>query len=167
MSKFICTTQVTASPDAGEDITISMSEQSMLNHLETALAAKNIRLTFLRKLVYLIIYRSKNKGITAYQILDFIKINKPKAAPITIYRSLSFLLHNKLIVKLGRKNKYYIRKETKYSEVSIYMICSNCGLVEKITDFNFKIILEDIMLQRGYIPNDDFIEIIIICPKCQ
>ncbi|TKI02859.1 Fur family transcriptional regulator [Martelella alba] len=152
---------------ANTGVSISESERSMLDQLEPIQSGQCFRFTPLRQLVYLFVYRAKNQGISAYQILDMMKRHNPQAQPATIYRSLDFLLQTRLIIKIESKSKFIVREQGIKEETSIYLVCSDCGSVKKISDSTFKDILNKITSKSGYIIKNDHIEISVICPDCQ
>ncbi len=152
---------------ANTEIIISISERSMLDQLERVHRGQRFRFTLLRQLVYLFVYRAKNQGIGAYQILDMMKRHNPQAKPATIYRALDFLLQTRLIIKIESKSKFIVRTESINEEISIYMVCSDCGSVKEIFDSNFKYFLKEITDKSGYVIKNHHIEISVICPNCQ
>lgn len=160
-------TMIRAFPHANNGVIISASERSMLDQLESIQDELGFRFTLLRKLVYLFVYRAKDQGISAYQILDMMKLHHPQAQPATIYRSLDFLVQTRLIIKIESKSKFIARKESINEETSIYMVCSDCGSVKEISDSAFKDVLNKITDNSGYIIKNDHIEISVICPDCQ
>lgn len=156
-----------ACSNENSEIFISAAERSMLDQLKQVQTAQRFRFTPLRQLVFLFVYRAKNQGISAYQILDMMKHHNPQAQPATIYRSLDFLLHTRLIIKIESKSKFIVRGDNLNEETSIYMVCSNCGSVEKYTDNAFNDALNKITDTSGHLVKKDCIEIIVICPDCQ
>ncbi|POP47618.1 transcriptional repressor [Superficieibacter electus] len=148
-------------------VIISASERSMLDQLKPVQSGQRFRFTPLRQLVYLFVYRAKDQGIGAYQILDMMKRHNPQAQPATIYRSLNFLLETRLIIKIESKSKFIVKKESINEKTSIYMVCSDCGSVKEISDSTFKDILKKITDKSGYMIKNDHIEMSVICPHCQ
>lgn len=146
---------------------VSASERRMLEELEAARSSQLFRFTPLRQLVYLFVYRGKNKGIGAYQILNMMKSYNPQAKPATVYRSLDFLLQTRLIIKIESKSKFIVRNECNNEEMNIYMVCSNCGSVNEYADNAFKDTLNKLANKSGCLIENDYIEISVICPKCQ
>lgn len=149
------------------DVIISISERSMLDQIESVYSCQRLRFTHLRQLVYLFIYRANNQGISAYQILDIMKYHNPQAQPATIYRAINFLLQTKLIIKIESKSKFIVRQVSTNEEISIYMVCTDCGSVKEIFDSEIKYFLTKIVHKSGYIINNDHIEISVTCPNCQ
>lgn len=134
--------------------------------LRELIESKEVRITPLRERVYHFVRHSRDKGISAYQILDLMKKYNPKAKPATIYRSLDYLQKAGIIVKIESCSKFVKKKHLSSEIVTLFMICSNCGSIIQHTEKNIHTHIDNMVKKYGCIVQKKDIEVKVICPDC-
>jgi len=104
------------------------------NHLQDAeelLAARGVRFTEQRKLVYRIISKSR-KPITAYEVLAKMEKDVENVKPPQAYRAIDFLIAQGLIHKIESLNSFVSCHAGHHHTGSQFMVCDTCHMVEEV-----------------------------------
>ncbi|MCM7487410.1 Fur family transcriptional regulator [Enterobacter kobei] len=144
--------------------TLSSADCSGLREL---MASKKVRITPLRERVYNFVSHAKEKGISAYQILELMKKYNPNAKPATVYRSLDYLQQAGVIVKIEYCSKFIKKNNLSPDVVTIFLICSNCGIIIQHTDKLIHTYIEEKAIDYGCAVQKKDIEVKVICPECR
>lgn len=123
------------------------------------------QLTAARKMVLLIVSRSKN-GIKAYDILAVIRSMFPKTAPTAVYRSLSFLISMGLITCINTSKTYKISFTCEKNTTEIILVCPKCKKQSRIVDKKLIDIIKSFTQKQQLVANPKTIEIVSVCYKC-
>lgn len=130
-------------------------------------AAKNIRFTKLRQMVYEEIAATYN-SIGAYDILAKMAEKGTRVAPISVYRAIDALLEAGVIHRLESKNAFFAcrRLDHRTGRRPLFLSCEKCGAVGEVDG-------QDIFDRIGqaadsveFKPRVKFVEVQGMCPRC-
>lgn len=109
----------------------------ILDHAERQCKSHGARLTDKRKHVLTGLLQSKEKALSAYELIDICKEQYGESLPaMSMYRILDFLREERLIHKLDSANKFvacaHITCDHEHS-VQQFLICEKCQKVKEIS----------------------------------
>ncbi len=139
--------------------------QNALESAEKICAAKNLRLTQLRKKVLELVWASHGP-VKAYDILDLLGTDKSPAKPPTVYRSLDFLTENGLVHKLNSLNAYVGCSHPTESHACYFLICNLCHEVKECCNRQLDKAIDTTTHSNKFKPNRITLEIEGICEHC-
>jgi Fur family transcriptional regulator, zinc uptake regulator len=132
---------------------------------EKVCAAKQVRLTPLRRRILEIVWR-RHEPIGAYEILAQLLKDRHKAAPPTVYRALGFLREAGLVHRLDTLNAFLGCDRPEDEHAGQFLVCSRCRRVAEIADFVLDRTLRKRASSLGFRVEASVIEIKATCARC-
>ena len=138
---------------------------TVLNEVETACRAKNLKLTAVRRRV-LEILLEEHRALGAYDILKRLSKEGLGSQPPVAYRALDFLIAHGFAHKLQQKNAFIACHHPDDLHHPAFMICSDCGHVaEEVLSHGSKA-LKEAATRMGFSIHHTNIEVEGICKSC-
>lgn len=105
---------------------------SLIERAEAAFAAKDLRLTELRRQVLGEIAAS-HRAIGAYEILDRLARKGTRLAPISVYRALDALQQAGVVHRLESRNAYFAcHSGHGHGSAQVVLSCRQCGEIAEV-----------------------------------
>ena len=136
-----------------------------LEHAEAICRAKSVRLTDIRRQIFILICQEKG-FVKAYDLLDRIKDSDYSAKPPTVYRALDFLLEHRLIHKLNSVNAFVSCTHPTDKHQCYFLICSQCHMIKECCDSSIEQMIQEISSESQFQPQHTTIEIEGLCQNC-
>lgn len=135
---------------------------------EQEFAAKNLRFTKLRQMVYEEIAATYT-SIGAYDILAKLGEKGTRVAPISIYRAIDALLEAGVIHRLESKNAFFAcrRLDHRTGRRPIFLSCEKCGAVGEVDGQDIFDMISKSADSVSFKPRVKFVEVQGLCPRCQ
>ncbi|MBK0003909.1 transcriptional repressor [Erwinia sp. S63] len=149
------------------DIHLSGVEKIEINSLINKLRHSKLKFTLKRQIIFILILRSGSQGITAYEILDFLRLKKENTKPTSVYRVLDYLIETGLAVKLQSQSKFIVRRFQSNKILSIFTVCSECGMIEELTDNFCQLSITHLLSGLGHQLTCNAVELNVICKNCK
>ncbi|GEN64005.1 transcriptional repressor [Acetobacter oeni] len=159
----------TLAPDRFSDRT-----EMLLNRADRLCAAKNLKLTALRRQI-LGIMLSSDQPLGAYDLLERLQTSQPGAAPPTVYRTLDFLLDTGLIHKIERLSSFVPcthaldhdhTREGDGVHATQFLICNACSHVTELEEPTILSAILEASRNVGFKVRQSTIEIEGLCATC-
>ncbi|WP_428775235.1 zinc uptake transcriptional repressor Zur [Vibrio sp.] len=139
----------------------------LTEQIEQICAARGVRLTKQRKIVFTLICASQ-KACSAYELLEELQKTEPQAKPPTVYRALDFLLEQGFIHRVESTNSFIsccsCNANKHYSHL---LVCDKCGNVVEIQDDNLIALLSANAEKHGFELANHVIESHGLCQSCR
>lgn len=131
-------------------------------------AAKNLRFTKLRQMVYEEI-ASTYSSIGAYEILARLADKGTRVAPISIYRAIDALLEAGVIHRLESKNAFFAcrRLDHRTGRRPLFLSCEKCGAVGEVDGQHIFDLISEAAIGANFTPRVKFVEVQGLCPRCK
>ena len=131
-------------------------------------AAKNLRFTKLRQMVYEEI-ASTYTSVGAYEILARLADKGTRVAPISIYRAIDALLEAGVIHRLESKNAFFAcrRMDHRTGRRPIFLSCQVCGAVGEVDGQHIFDLISEAAVGADFTARVKFVEVQGICPRCK
>ena len=123
------------------------------------------RFTTLRKRVFELVWQ-QHKPIKAYDVLEKLQ-QGGRAAPPTVYRALDFLLELGLIHRIESLNAFVGCIKLGRQHEGQFLICSSCWAFAEIDCAQISESIRSSADSFGFEIQQQTIEIMGLCPKCQ
>ncbi|KXJ55869.1 MAG: Fur family transcriptional regulator [Neptuniibacter sp. Phe_28] len=127
---------------------------------------RNLRFTPIRELVLKTIWQS-HKPLGAYELLPSLAEAGFNSAPPTVYRALEFLQEQGLVHRIALLNAFIGCPHPSESHESSFLICNQCHNTVEIETADISKAVNTQAKQLGFIPKEQSIEVLGICPECQ
>lgn len=127
---------------------------------------RRARLTPLRRRVLELIWAS-HTAVGAYDLLDLMRDDGRRVAPLTVYRALDFLRENGLIHRVESLNAYVGCNAPGQRHRAQLLICRSCRSVAELENPELARVLADSARELGFVPEQQTIEVIGLCPCCK
>lgn len=130
-------------------------------------AAKNLRFTKLRQMVYEEI-ASTYASIGAYEILNRLADKGTRVAPISIYRAIDALLEAGVIHRLESKNAFFAcrRMDHRTGRRPLFLSCERCDAVGEVDGQHIFDLIGEAAVGAKFVPRVKFVEVQGLCPRC-
>lgn len=153
-----------AFPTPGHDHHPCMAEA--LERARAAFAAKQIRLTDLRRLVFEEIAASHG-AVGAYDVLDRLAKKGTRLAPISIYRALDALLEAGVVHRLESRNAYFAcHAAHRVGSAQVVLNCSSCGGVAEVPGESVFRAIETAAAKIDFRAGASIVEVTGLCGNC-
>ncbi|NHO33453.1 transcriptional repressor [Acetobacter fallax] len=148
--------------------------ERLLDRADRLCAAKNVKLTALRRQILGIMLTS-DQPLGAYDLLDRLQTSHPGAAPPTVYRTLDFLLETGLIHKIERLSSFVPCTHTLDHDHSHdsngihatqFLICGLCSHVTELEEPTILSAILEASQNVGFRVRQSTIEIEGVCASC-
>jgi len=139
--------------------------ETALADAESVCAARNARLTTLRRRVLEIVWQS-HQPLGAYAILDQLAGDGRRPAPPTVYRTLEFLLSHGLVHRVASLNAYVGCSHPGHVAQGQFLICTECETAVEIVDDKVAARIDERARSLGFVPAGYMIEVTGVCPDC-
>lgn len=83
------------------------------------------------------IFKEKNNGLKAYDVIDMLSKKKPSIKPNSVYRILNLLVKNNILHKIQSSNIFTICNNNfshTHNSKHIILTCSTCLKIEELDD---------------------------------
>ncbi len=102
---------------------------------------------------------------TAHEIYEQVHSAVPTINQATVYRALHFFCDLQLLVsaKIGGQTVYEIATPTPHH----HLVCRQCGRVEALADYHFHDLIEHIVTEHHFAPENNHLTILGLCAACQ
>jgi len=109
-----------------------------------------------------------DRPLSAYNILDALR-DKGIRAPLQVYRALAKLVERGAVHRIESVNGFVACQlhDCGCSEVSIFMLCTQCGRADEFTDASIDKILQALGDDRKFQTAHKVIEITGLCADCR
>ena len=146
----------------------SRSLAKAVERASEAFAAKNIRFTKLRQMVYEEIAATYS-SIGAYEILARMADKGTRVAPISIYRAIDALLEAGVIHRLESKNAFFAcrRMDHRTGRRPIFLSCERCNAVQEVDSEGIFDTIDRLARGASFQPRVKFVEVSGLCRACQ
>lgn len=130
-------------------------------------AAKNLRFTKLRQMVYEEI-AATYASIGAYEILNRLADKGTRVAPISIYRAIDALLEAGVIHRLESKNAFFAcrRMDHRTGRRPLFLSCEKCGAVGEVDGQHIFDLIGEAADGANFKARVKFVEVQGLCPRC-
>lgn len=112
------------------------------------------------------VLRSRDKPMTAYQILEELQAKEPDIAPPTVYRTLSALTEQGRAHRLESKKAFVPCRCSHAESVPVLAICGDCGSVEEHDGSGLLPQLSQLTDQNAFRADRHIVEIHGYCKGC-
>lgn len=137
-----------------------------LERVRIAFAAKQIRLTDLRRQVFEEIAAS-HAAVGAYDVQDRLSRKGIRLAPVSIYRALDALLEAGVVHRLESRNAFFAcHAHHTLGSVQIVLTCSRCGDVAEAGGDSVLKAIEAAATKAGFTPTASIVEVSGVCGNC-
>ena len=151
-------------PEHGHDHHPCMADA--LERVRTAFAAKQIRLTDLRRQVFEEIAAS-HAAIGAYHVQEKLAQKGTRLAPVSIYRALEALLEAGVVHRLESRNAYFAcHGHHGAGSVQVVLTCSRCADVAEVAGDGVLKAIDTAAATAGFKPTASIVEVAGICGNC-
>ncbi|HET7848122.1 MAG TPA: transcriptional repressor [Pseudolabrys sp.] len=138
-----------------------------IGHAETLCAARNERLTPLRRRVLEALLAS-HQPLGAYDLIERLGARTARPAPITIYRALDFLRQQGLAHRIESRNAFIACVHNhEGADPVVFMICERCGAVGEAASATVAETIRNASRDVGFTPKTPVIEITGVCAHCR
>ena len=153
-----------------------LTPEKINQRLQTAkqiCAAKQIRFTPLRHIVYQLILES-DKPLGAYDLIQSLQQNREKqagdkakmVAPPTIYRTLEFLLELGFIHQLTSINAFVPCCHPRDEHNAVFLLCNDCERVQEFSGLPVQEIVGYVKNEVGFQVEQSVMELKGLCQSC-
>ncbi len=140
--------------------------QEAISRATALCAARNVRLTTLRRRVLEILWQS-HVPLTAYAILAQLGDGARPAAPPTVYRALDFLLEQGLVHKVEHLNAYMGCPMPEHPHLAAIFLCEHCGCAAEIDSTGLAAEIEAAAAEQDFAIHRQTVEISGACSRCR
>lgn len=111
---------------------------------------------------------SSETPLSAYELIARLEERlQRKIAPLTVYRHLDFLIRIGLVHRIESKQAYLTCDHPEHSHESQYLLCSECGKADEIESKQLWTLLNGLLVEKGFKPNNSVVEVTGVCSDCQ
>lgn len=137
-----------------------------LDKAQVAFAAKQLRLTDLRRQVLLEIAGS-HTAIGAYELLDRLARKGTRLAPISIYRALEALVQAGVVHRLESRNAYFACHTSHRSGTAhVVLTCAKCNSVAEVAGEAVFAAIEAAAGKADFHASGSIVEVFGQCGNC-
>lgn len=112
------------------------------------------------------VLRSRDRPMTAYQIIERLQAQEPDIAPPTVYRTLAALTDQGLAHRLESLKAFVPCRCDHNDSTPVLAICADCGSVEEHDGDVLTPVLTTIVSSTGFEPRRHVIEVHGRCADC-
>jgi Fur family zinc uptake transcriptional regulator len=142
------------------------SQEAALTLADEYCRERGEKLTPIRRKVLELLLNS-GRATKAYSLLDEMRQIHPGSAPPTVYRALDFLLSAGLVHRIESINAFTVCHDLTQCQHGILVVCQQCGSVTELHQPKLRQALVAQILDAGYRPASDEIELKGLCAACQ
>lgn len=151
-------------PEPGHDHHPCMAEA--LERVRTAFAARQIRMTDLRRQVFEEIAAS-HAAVGAYDVQERLAKKGTRLAPVSIYRALEALLEAGVVHRLESRNAYFAcHGHHGAGSVQVVLTCTRCGDVAEVGGDSVLKAIEAAAAKAAFKPAASIVEVSGVCGNC-
>ncbi len=151
-------------PEHGHDHHPCMEDA--LERVRVAFAAKQIRLTDLRRLVFEEIAGS-HAAVGAYDVQERLAKKGTRLAPVSIYRALDALLEAGVVHRLESRNAYFAcHGDHGAGAVQVVLTCQHCGDVAEVAGDTVLKAIDAAAAKAHFKPSASIVEVSGVCGNC-
>ena len=153
------------SSDLGHDHQQCM--QSALERAQVAFEAKGLKLTELRRRVFVEIAGSHH-AVGAYDVLERLAKTGDRLAPISVYRAIDALLAAGCVHRLESRNAYFAcHIDGQHDRKPVVLACGTCEHVTELAGDEVLDALERLLASSQFAAQQTIIEVAGTCAGCQ
>jgi Fur family zinc uptake transcriptional regulator len=112
------------------------------------------------------ILQSVAQPVSAYWLIDELRTDGKSVAPPTVYRALSFLQSARMVHRVESLNAFVACKCPEHAHHGQFLICTECGHTEEITDQVITELVQASAAARGFVPTVQVVELNGTCRTC-
>lgn len=112
------------------------------------------------------VLRSRDRPMTAYQIIEGLQVDEPDIAPPTVYRTLAALTDQGRAHRLESLKAFVPCRCNHDDSTPVLAICGACGTVEEHDGEDLTPILTTLVGSTGFVPQRHVIEVHGLCRGC-
>lgn len=127
--------------------------------------AESRPLTRLRQAV-LDILEQTQEPLTAYALLESLQAQRP-ATPAGVYRSLDYLVAHGLAHRIASRKAFVACRAAAHPHITEFLMCRACGQVIEIASGPLAAMVNDQIVQSGFIVETGTLELSGLCHSCQ
>ncbi len=132
---------------------------------QTLLAAKNIKLTSLRRKILELIWQN-HQPVKAYDLIEKLQAENISTKPITLYRILDVFLNHDLLHKVESENSYVGCSNPESKHNCYFFICTKCNKIKESFDEKVLQAIYDNCAMENFYPSKIILEIKGLCLEC-
>jgi len=137
-----------------------------LKEAQSLCNTRGLRFTAIRELVLKTIWQS-HKPLGAYELLPTLAASGFNSAPPTVYRALEFLQEQGFVHRIALLNAYIGCPHPDENHQGFFLICRKCNNTVELETQGIKSAIETQAEQFDFIPEQQSIEVLGLCPGCQ
>jgi Fur family zinc uptake transcriptional regulator len=124
-----------------------------------------VGLTETRRKVFELVVKA-GQPVGAYRLLEAMQDKGTRVMPPTVYRALNFLQDKGLVHRIESLNAFVACTRSGHVHEGQFLICSQCGRTEELTDERISSMLRDRAKSHGFKLTRQTIELKGLCPNC-
>jgi Fur family zinc uptake transcriptional regulator len=124
-----------------------------------------IGLTDTRRKVFDLVVKA-GQPVGAYRLLEAMQAKGTRVMPPTVYRALNFLQGKGLVHRIESLNAFVACTHSGHAHEGQFLICSECGKTEELTDESVSALLRDRAQSHGFTLTRQTIELKGLCASC-
>ena len=144
-----------------------MADATTVNPNENDLTASahGVGLTETRRKVFELVVKA-GQPVGAYRLLEAMQNKGTRVMPPTVYRALNFLQDKGLVHRIESLNAFIACTRSGHEHEGQFLICSECGRTEELTDERIASMLRDRAKSHGFKLMRQTIELKGLCANC-
>ncbi len=104
--------------------------------------------------------------VSAYWLIEELRTQGTSVVPPTVYRALNFLKRSGLAHRVESLNAFVACAHPGHDHQEQFLICSDCGFAEELSDVAVSDLLHGKAVARGFRPEQQIVEIAGVCRDC-
>jgi Fur family zinc uptake transcriptional regulator len=104
--------------------------------------------------------------VSAYWLIDELRTTGKSVAPPTVYRALNFLQSAQMVHRVESLNAFVACKCPEHAHYGQFLICTECGHTQEITDQAITEVVQACATARGFVPTMQIVELNGTCRNC-
>lgn len=141
---------------------------NLVEELKDKLKDEGYKLTTQRKIIYDVFLNHNDRHLSPEEVYEFVRDEHPEIGLATVYRTLQLFEDIKFINKFNFNDgcSRYELAEDDCKSHHYHLICTKCGKIVEIVDFDIDEIREILMKESEYAVEDYSIKFFGICEDC-
>jgi Fur family zinc uptake transcriptional regulator len=139
--------------------------ENAINNAENLLAAKNIKLTLLRRKILELIWQNQ-EPVKAYDLIEKLRAENILTKPVTLYRILDVFLNHSLLHKVESENSYIGCSKPALKNNCYFFICTKCNKIKERFDEKVTQAIYNSCKAENFTPTKIMLEIKGMCSDC-
>ncbi len=132
---------------------------------EHVASEQGVGLTETRRKVFELVIKA-GQPVGAYRLLEAMQDKGTRVMPPTVYRALNFLQGKGLVHRIESLNAFVACTRSGHDHEGQFLICSECGKTEELTDESVSAMLRERAKSHGFTLVQQTIELKGLCADC-